>query len=410
MGRTPFVLRASRVAKLLGCIALAALPFLGFGQALTVTDPLPKIQFDPWKAIPSDENTLEYTESFPSAIQSPYPENNVVPLHIMIPAQNSGPMPAVIVLHYWGATDLQVEEELARELNDHGMAAVIMTLPYHLSRTPKGSRSGKMAVGSDVAALVQTMTQSVLDVRRSLDFLETRPEFDHSRFGVAGISLGSIVASIAFGVDDRIKQGALLLGGADLAHIIWHSSRTGAVREELRHRGYTEARLRIELNPVDALRFLPSRHGENALVVGGKYDTVMPRADTQKLIDALPGAQVLWLDTGHYGGVFVEKRLLRTAAEFFAKRFAGQAYAAPKHVYAPTLRLGAIADTSSGLQLGAGIDLFKPNPKSHFLSTIIVTPKGLNLFAGFLLGQGLAVGGFATPQRVSVGAWWSIVL
>jgi hypothetical protein len=267
-----------------------------------------------------------------------------------------------------------------------------------------------MAVIANSGALLQMMTQAVLDVRRTVDFLETRPEFDSKRLGIAGISLGSIVATVAYGVDTRIKLATFMLGGADLAHIIWHSSRTEPVREELRHKGYSEARLRQELAPIDARQYLSSRKGSDVFVIGGKYDTVVPKSDTQKLIDALPGCQVLWLDTGHYGGVFVEKRLLRTAADFFGKRFDGQNYIAPLHVYAPTLRLGVLADTASGFQVGAGIDLFKVNPKAPFVSTIILTPKGLNLFAGFEVGQGLAIGGFATTHKLGVGAWWSIVL
>lgn len=396
--------------RFLCCLVAASVPFICSAQVPPVTQAPPPIQFEQWKEIPSEETLREYTVSFPSPVETPYPENNVVPLHITIPALTDQPMPAVIILHYWGATDLQVENELARELNDRGIAAVIMTLPYHLARTPKGSRSGKMAVMADAGALLRMMTQAVLDVRRTVDFLETRPEFDHTRIGIAGISLGSLVATVAYGVDDRIKLAAFMLGGADLAHIIWHSTRTEQVREDLRRKGYTDARLRAELAPIDARQYLSSRKGSDAFVIGGKYDTVVPKSDTQKLIDALPGCQVLWLDTGHYGGVFVEKRLLRTAAEFFGKRFEGQTYAAPLHVYAPTLRLGVLANTASGFQLGAGIDLFKVNPKTPFVSTIIITPKGLNLFAGFELGQGLAIGGFATTHNLAVGAWWSFVL
>ncbi len=392
--------------------ALMLFPMLrAYAQQLPpIFAPVPKIQFDAWKEAASEENVLAYSETFPSAVHSIYPENNIVPLRITIPADADRAVPAVIILHYWGATDLQVEDELAREINDRGMAAIIVTLPYHLARTPKGSRSGKMAIVPDSGKMIETMTQSVYDVRRTIDFLETRPEIDHSKIGVAGISLGSIVATLAYGIDDRLKFGAFMLGGADLAHIIWHSSRVVEVREELRHRGYTESKLREELDSIDARRFLSSRPGDHTLVIGGKYDTVVPKSDTQKLIDALPGCQVLWLDTGHYGGVFVEKRILRTAADFFSKCFAGQSYLAPSHLYAPTLRIGAIADTLSGLQIAAGIDLFKPGPKSIFMSTILVTPRGLKLFAGFPLGAGLAVGGFASPKGLSVGGWWSIVL
>tara|TARA_Y100001972_G_scaffold102040_1_gene127310 strand:+ start:288 stop:1169 length:882 start_codon:yes stop_codon:yes gene_type:complete len=61
------------------------------------------------------------------------------------------------------------------------------------------------------------ITQTVFDLRRSIDFLETRPEIDNSRIGYYGISLGGIIGTIFTGVDDRVKAPVIALAGGNLS-------------------------------------------------------------------------------------------------------------------------------------------------------------------------------------------------
>ncbi|MFX9638786.1 hypothetical protein ABTO85_20010, partial [Acinetobacter baumannii] len=79
-----------------------------------------------------------------------------------------GPVPVVVLLHYWGAPDTKVEDEIAQLLARRGIAAVAMPLPYHLGRSPMGRRSGELAIVPDPRSLNQTMTQAVLDVQRTI--------------------------------------------------------------------------------------------------------------------------------------------------------------------------------------------------------------------------------------------------
>src|SRR5256885_1882545 len=79
-------------------------------QLPSIAQPPPSIEFAPWKEVPTDsEDTDEFSVSFPSAVVTPYRENNVVPLRIILPIRRDKPVPIVVVLHYWGATDLRVE-------------------------------------------------------------------------------------------------------------------------------------------------------------------------------------------------------------------------------------------------------------------------------------------------------------
>ncbi len=379
-------------------------------QVPPVTQAPPAITFNNWQLVGPAGEATQYSVSFQSALPSEYAVNNTVPLSVYVPTAAKGPVPAVVVLHYWGATDLKVERALALELARKNIGCVVMTLPYHLSRTPEGYRSGALAVQADPEHLVTTMTQSVMDVRRAIDFIQSRPEFDKNSIGVAGTSLGSLVAALSFGVEPRIRYAAFVLGGVDLARIIWTSSRVVAERETLRSAGYTEDLLREQLRPIEPKEYLSSKSPNSSFIIGARYDTVIPRAATMELIEALPGAKTLWMDTGHYGGVFVENKILREVSKFFASKFTATDYQPPANLHAPTVRLGADLATGTGFDIAAGLDLIRPkNDRSLFMS-LLVSPRGPRAFLGQGVDRGVAVGVIFTTKQPGIGVLWSTVL
>ncbi len=389
--------------------------------------------FEPWKLVERTEETDEFVASFPSPLPVGDPVNRTVQLRVLVPRavrgkDVAGPLPVVLVLHYWGARDLRIERSLAAELNARGVAAAIMTLPYHLSRTPPGSRSGDLAIRPDPYLLRETMTQSALDLRRSLDFLRAQrgaggaPTFDRARIGIAGISLGAIVASLGYALEPSVGTAAFLLGGADLARIVWTSSRLVAPRERLRSLGYTEARLERELAPVEPLTYLKERARLDApsrtLVIRGAYDTVVPAASSQALVDALPGTQVLEIDTGHYGGIFVQRRLVREMGTFLAGSLGGTDYKVPRQILAPTVRVGLLAlaplasggGNGGGFDVAAGLDVYRFDKRGRGTASLLLTPRGPQVFLGVQAAEGLRVGFGLGLRRTGFGIFGSVVL
>lgn len=379
-------------------------------QVPNVTQPPPAIAFDAWREVVRTDEAVEYAVSFPSALTSRFEVNNTVPLRVLVPADAKGPVPVVLIMHYWGATDLRAEISLATDMARKGVASAILTLPYHLGRTPPGVRSGQLAIEPDPARLSFTMAQSVLDARRALDFLATRPEFRSDQIGLAGTSLGAIVAVLTFAVEPRITHAAFLLGGADIANVLWTSSRVVPQREILRRRGFTESRLRKELEAVEPLRYLPARRTGSTFVIGAKYDTVVPPESTDRLIQNLPNVKTLLIDTGHYGGIFVQRRLLREIGNFFTTEFSGQPFVPPKRVYAPTVRLGVKYDVPSGLDVGGSIDLLRFDRRGDGFASLFLSPRGPQIFVGRKLTQGLSFGASVGLNRSGVGLFWSSVL
>lgn len=388
----------------LGC----AIPTLA--QSPDIRIPPPRINFGPWTPLSEEGPTHHYEVRFASATPSGLSANDTVVLDVFMPAVRSRPVPAVIILHYWGATDLRVETNLAHRLNAHGIAGVVVTLPYHLKRTPPGSRTGAMAISSEPDKLIQTMVQSVSDVRRTVDWVESRKEFEAGMLGISGTSLGALVAALSVGIEPRLRHAAFMLGGADLAHIIWHSSRVVRQRDEMRSGGLTEEKLRARLASIEPLAYLSESQLQSSFVISAKYDTVVPPEDAHKLIAALREPKTLWLDSGHYGGFLVEKQVQAAMADYFDRSFGGRPFSPPERVFAPVIRFGMEANTDTQLQVVLGLDFWRWNAKGDAFATAIFTPRGPQAFIGVAASKGLAIGVSVRSGKVSPGFFWSQVL
>lgn len=338
------------------------------------------------------------------------PENDTVRLRVFLPTDRFGPVPVVVLLHYWGATDTSLERSAARRLAESGIGSVIVPLPYHLDRTPAGASSGQMAVEPDPAKLIETMVQSVWDVRRAVDWIETRPEFRHDQIGVSGTSLGALVTALVFAVEPRFAASSFTLGGVDVAHIIWHSSRVVEQRDELRRKGFTEDRLREALSPIEPMRYLSATDMRPSFAIAAKYDTVIPPADAEKLVNSLGNVKTTWLDTGHYGGALVQAKLVTTVTRFFAQTFRGVDFNAPDSLYAPTIRWGIGLNDETGLQVMAGVDVWRLKANGETFASVLITPRGAQGFLGQTVSKNFALGIAVTRKRTTVGMLWSIVL
>lgn len=394
-------MKRSLVALLVGILLL--LPAVVCAQF-----DVPKVKFDNWQMIEENDDSLTYQVRFPSAYSTAFVENDNVQLTVQLPTDVEKP-PIVLILHYWGAPNLKVERSLAYDLNSRGIGAAIMTLPYHLSRTPKGAVSGAMAIQSDPAKLIAVMTQSVMDVRRSLDFLQSKSECGPI-LGIYGTSLGAIVSSLAYSVDDRIPNAAFLLGGIDLAKIIWSSSLLPQIKEELRAKGFNERKLAAALESIEPLHYLKKDRPGRTFVVRARYDSVVPPDCTDELIAALPDPKVLEIDSGHYGGIFVQEKLLREIGKFFELTARDKDYVPPLKIVTPTVRVGVTAEAPGKINIATGFDLFKFDKHGKSYASFLLTPKNPVLWVGSDIVSGLNLGVGVSNRRVGFGLFWSIVL
>ena len=138
-----------------------------------------------------------------------------VPGILVKPAAASGRRPVVIDLHGTGGTkegQLAFLEDLARA----GFIAVAIDAPHHGARTKAGKGSKEY-----VDAILETFRtgrghpffyDTVWDVMRLVDYLDTRDDVDPARIGLFGISKGGIETYLTAAVDPRIAAAVPCIG------------------------------------------------------------------------------------------------------------------------------------------------------------------------------------------------------
>lgn len=371
-----------------------------------------------WAVVSQNRTSKVLFSEFTSEVPSDYPKNQTVPIWVYLPAQaepSSKTFHFVLILHYLGAINLDAEESMAHRMNERGIAAVLIALPYHLSRTPVGFRSGQLAVVPNSNAIIHTMIQSVWDSREAIMAAEQLPELNSRKVGIAGISLGSVIAEDLFGIDLNIDHAAFILGGCDLAGTLWKSDAVVGVKYRFMHDGITLNDLRSSLASVEPSFYLKGRGKidpvpHSALVVTAEFDQVIPRASSDLLIDSLVDPDIIRIDTGHYGGAFVQSRLETEVANYFSKVDEDQSFVPPKVINAPTLRLAAQAMEGTGFDIGVGVDLFRTHSRLPFFGDFVVTPRGVELFAGQSIGNGISIGAVGGTRGIGFGIFWSSIL
>lgn len=133
-----------------------------------------------------------------------------VPTLILSPRERKGRLSAVIVLHGTGGSK---EGQLAfmKELVKRNLIAVAIDARYHGGRGTKGAAAYNDAITK--AWLTKKgepiehpfYYDTVWDLWRLVDYLETRDDVDAKRIGMIGFSMGGIQTYLAASVDERIK-------------------------------------------------------------------------------------------------------------------------------------------------------------------------------------------------------------
>src|SRR5262245_55110044 len=128
---------------------------------------------------------------FPSAVESSHPANNTVHCEYFRPLAE-GKYPGVIVLDILDGRQVVSRSE-ALWLAQNGVAALVITMPYY---GPRREGNNLRMLSPDVDHTQAAFRQAVLDNRRAIAWLASRPEVDATRLGAVGTSLGSFLAAL----------------------------------------------------------------------------------------------------------------------------------------------------------------------------------------------------------------------
>lgn len=136
-----------------------------------------------------------------------------VPAYLAIPKGKEGEkLPVIVLMHgwnlFWGKDEDWVQAWIS-VLTAQGYAVLA---PDHFLFGERKVEGG-FDEGSNRGPYYYRdwMTQSVVDLRRGIDYLLTRPDIDPGRIAVLGGSMGGWIGSILTAVEPRIKTSVLIV-------------------------------------------------------------------------------------------------------------------------------------------------------------------------------------------------------
>lgn len=219
-----------------------------------------------------------------------------VPGLLSIP-KKEGRVPCVVFLHGYGGSKDDVAS-VAGLIAAEGYAIMAIDAVLHGERRKEGKELYSPKLTESVRGIIQT----IIDLRRAVDYLETRPEIDKEKIGYVGGSMGGILGAIFIGVEPRIKAAVLLVAGGNMSLMVRESQHytMPTIRGYLQRENITYKELQVLLDPIDPLHYIGNFSPKPVVFHLGKFDTIVPAEAGRQLYErAGQPKQVYWYDAGH---------------------------------------------------------------------------------------------------------------
>ncbi len=228
-----------------------------------------------------------------------------------------GPRPLVVVLPLWGGhtyppsivTSDLVSLRRFNVMRVLGEDTVMDWSALGQARTPA-------AFQAEFRRMVERVRTTVVDLRRLLDWAETRPAVAAQRVGLIGFSESALQATGAMASDPRVAAAVLLMGGAQ-PHEIFATcyGPPESVRREVGLRfGWTPEQFAETLGPlvesIDPAHLGSRVDAARVLIFEAELDDCVPRSARDALWDALDRPTRISVRTTH-AGAFLGLTFLR---------------------------------------------------------------------------------------------------
>ncbi|HWQ46073.1 MAG TPA: hypothetical protein VN376_04355 [Longilinea sp.] len=236
---------------------------------------------DPQERYEAQVTLFDYDASIPldPVYGTEYPEPNVTVVAVsyqgtencqaealLVMPEGEGPYPAVIYLHRVPAVKTQFLTE-AIDLAGQGIVSLLLGSPFDTGCYTMNARDG------------QGYIDTVIFIRRGIDFLESLPQVDPSRIAYVGHSFGANSGGVVAGVDDRIHFFVLMAGVADIA--LYNGS---------------------YLNDLNADQYISHADDDIFLFQFATDDEYILHSAANYYYDVASGEKtILWYDTDHAG-------------------------------------------------------------------------------------------------------------
>jgi len=245
--------------------------------------------------------------TFPSALPTPG-ENNTVRAYYY-QAEKEERSPVIVILPIAGGNYF-FSKKMAKFLVRRGMNCLRLERVVRLL-----DREANLDI------IRRKFIKTIIDAKRSIDWLVSQKEIDPERIGTTGASLGAFLSSLVAETDPRIKSSVFILGGGNLTKL-FSQSREKTIRtfrkRVMKKEGLTEEEfyqlVSQKLEDIDPLTYTGRLSPETVLMINTVNDVVVPRDCTLEFWSKVGEPELIWLPFTH-------------TASFFAFRYArGKAF------------------------------------------------------------------------------------
>jgi uncharacterized protein len=205
---------------------------------------------------------------------------------LTLPKKNKQPLPCIILMHGLGDRKTVDYIEAGNQyLLDAGYAVLRLDISNHGDRF-KYDYDFDLTDGYRYWTR-DLITQTVFDLRRAVDFIQTREELDPRRIGYFGISLGGIIGTIFCSVDERVEVPVIVLAGGKLNLMFGKDVLSGDTKDYL--------------SIIDPINYVAKISPRPLLMINAAYDDVVPPITSKLLFNAAKKPkEIIWYPAKHH--------------------------------------------------------------------------------------------------------------
>jgi dienelactone hydrolase len=248
---------------------------------------------------------------FSSAVRTRFSENDMVQGRFFPCQENWRQKPLALLIHGWNGEEQYIKlfGFYGKKLNQAGLNAVAIELPFHHHRKPSDPASVQNFISDDLVLMLELTRQALTDISSTLAWFLGQ---GCPAAGLWGFSLGAWLAGLFVCSSQLATAAALTTPVPSLDEAISKLAFCAPIRSALQKDA-------LDLAKLNLASHRPKISRENILIVAGKHDLFASKESIAGLEQAWNHPQKLEASHGHIS-ILPAPRVIKKTAKWLAQK------------------------------------------------------------------------------------------